>query len=183
MAYHGADGLHARKNSDGSITFYFLESKLAPDANTAAAEFCKSVAKFGSDRKAKVNELRIVMNLSNLDALEGEAREEALSYFDSYSPRSSSLKRRERHVGSLVYTEKAYGKRLPVDDSKPVEIHENNFVSHYMPMQAKHEATLLRHALASSVSLTECIVFFFAIPGIAELKKAFAEANGGHIRR
>lgn len=183
MAYHGADGLHAQKNDDGTITFYFLESKLAPDANTAAAEFCKSVAKFGSDRKAKVNELRIVMNLSNLDALEGKAREEAMSYFDSYSTGSASLKRRERHVGSLVYTEKAYAKRLPIDDTKPIDIHEKNFVANYAPMQAKHEATVLRQAAANGVSLGECIVFLFAIPSIADLKKAFAEANGGHVRR
>jgi hypothetical protein len=122
------------------------------------------------------------MNLSNLDALEGEVREEALSYFDSYSLEGSSLKRRERHVGSLVYTEKAYSKRLPADDSKPIDSHEQNFIMHYAPMQAQHEMTLTRHALSNSVQLSECIVFFFAIPNIAELKQTFAEANGGHIR-
>ena len=95
MPLHGADGLHVRQAADGSMFFYLMESKLAPDANTGIKAFCESAKTFKDDPKAKVNEIRIVTNLSNLDALEGQARTDALAYFDGYDS-SNSLSRRDR---------------------------------------------------------------------------------------
>lgn len=182
MAYHGADGLHLRKNDDGSITFFLVESKLEQGSSPAIADFCRSVSKLKNNRNARLNELRIVENLSNLDALEGEARKEALSYFNPYGESSNSLRRRERFVGSLVYAEPAYDQTRPLDDNLPVDYHEKSFVEHYEKKANLHAKTLRGNAEKESLLPGETEVFVVAVPSVKLLKQRFAEVNSGHIR-
>lgn len=180
MPVHGVDGLHARMEGDGTITFFVLESKVIPSSTDATRDFCKSAAKYHMDRATRVNELRIVTDLSNLDSLEGEQRDAAKAYFNLYSGDEASLRRRERNVGTLVYSEDAYQQKLPVDGGKPIEIHEQNLMSLYV---AKHESiskTLSKQATDAGLDLGKCIVFMIAVPDINELKRMFAE-NNGHV--
>lgn len=180
MPLHGADGLHARQAADGSMFFYLMESKLAPDANTGIKAFCESAKKFKDDPDAKVNELRIVTNLSNLDALEGQARADALAYFDGYDS-SMSLSRRDRHVGALTYTESAYSDTIPIEDRAPPSVHEDHFKSLYAAEQPKHNGRLEKHAKDFGLTLGEYVVFILAVPDILKIKQYFAEELGGTI--
>lgn len=182
MPLHGADGLHARQAADGSMFFYLLESKLAPDANTGIKAFCESAKKFKDDPNAKINEIRIATNLSNLDVLEGQARADALAYFDGYDS-SKSLSRRDRHVGALTYTESAYASTIPIDDTAPASAHEDHFKSLYLAEQAKHNKRLEKHSQDFGLALGEYVVFALAVPDILKIKQYFAEEIGGTIRK
>ncbi|MDZ5457224.1 HamA C-terminal domain-containing protein [Azohydromonas lata] len=182
MLVHGVDGLHARFETDGTMTFFLLESKIKPTATDATREFYSSVSKYEGDRAAQLNELRLINDLSNLDELEGEQRNAAKAYFNLYSGSDSSLKRRELHVGSLVVSEESYLNVLPRDSEAPITIHEEHFESLY---KAKHEKFLtnaMTQARAAKVDPGGCVFFLIAVPDIDELKRAFAETNNGHVR-
>lgn len=181
MPVHGVDGLHVRMEDDGSATFFVLESKVTPSATDATREFCKSVAKYQNDRSSRENELRIVTGLSNLDVLEGDARLAAKAYFNLYTEDNASLRRRERSVGTLVYEHSAYKSRLPVDDNKPIDIHEKNAMNLCSESHARIALNLRNHATAAGIDLGKCVVFMLAIPKIEYLKSTFAELND-HVR-
>jgi len=177
MPVHGVDGLHGSQANDGSVLFYLLESKLIPNATDASREMVDSIAEHQADRGRMLNELRLVSDLSNLDSLEGEAREAAKSFFNSYAGNGSHLRRRDIHVGSLVFSESAFQDKLPRDLKKPPEIHEEHLEKLYA---AKHDAfrkNLKNQADAKSVDLGGCIVFLVAIPDVNEFKRIFAELN------
>lgn len=177
MPVHGVDGLHVRANSDGTVTFFVLESKVMPDAADASRDMVASIAEYRADRSKKLNELRLVTDLSNLDSLTGEQRDAAKSYFNAYEGNGSHLKRRDVHVGSLVFSEDAYQDRLPVDHNKPITIHEEHFENKYKLKHDRLKANLDRQAIAKKLDLGNCIVFMVAVPDINELKRIFAELN------
>jgi hypothetical protein len=179
MPVHGVDGIHARAEDDGTVTFFALESKVIPSATDATREFCKSAAKYQGDRAAQLNELRIASDLSNLDALEGAQREAAKAFFNLYSDGGESLRRRERSVGTLVYSEDAYQNRLPVGDD--MDIHERNAMSLCAAKHPSIAKTLSEQARAASLDLGKCIIFMIAVPDVNELKRVFAQTNG-HVR-
>lgn len=177
MPVHGVDGLHAKANSDGTVTFYVLESKVMPDAADASRDMVASIAEYRADRSKKLNELRLVTDLSNLDCLTGEEREVAKSYFNAYEGGGKHLKRRDVHVGSLVFSEKAYQDRLPVDHNKSITIHEEHFENIYKLKHDRLRDNLARQAAAKKIDLGNCIVFMIAVPDINKLKRVFAELN------
>lgn len=181
MPIHGADGLHVRANADGTVTFFLLESKITPSAADASREMIDSISEFQGDRGRRLNELRLVSDLSNLEALQGEQREAAKSFFNVYSGNGNHLKRRDIHVGSLVYSEDAYSKKLDRDPEQPIIIHEEHFEVNYSAKHARSQQNLKRQAAAKSVDLGGCMVFLVAVPDVYELKKTFAELNNGHI--
>ncbi|UDM51955.1 DUF1837 domain-containing protein [Cupriavidus sp. MP-37] len=177
MPVHGVDGLHARANDDGTVTFYLLESKVIPDATDATRDMLKSVAEYQADYGRRLNELRLVGDLSNLDALQGAQRDAAKSFFNSYAGNGSHLLRRDIHVGSLVFNEDAYKNKLPRDRSKPITMHEDHFEVLYSAKHGVFGKNLSRQALDKSIDLGGCIVFLLAIPDVNELKRVFAEMN------
>lgn len=177
MPIHGVDGLHVRANDDGTVSFFFLESKMMPDATDASRDMVASIVDYRADRSKKLNELRLVTDLSNFDALTGEQRDAAKSFFNSYQGNGSHLKRRDVHVGSLVFSESAYRDKLPVDHGKPITIHEEHLEKLYMKEHERFKANLERQAMAKNLDLASCIVFFVAVPDINELKRVFAELN------
>ncbi|CAB3665536.1 HamA C-terminal domain-containing protein [Achromobacter dolens] len=177
MPVHGADGLHARANSDGTVTFFVLESKVMPDATDASRDMVASIAEYRADRSKKLNELRLINDLSNLDALVGEQRDAAKSFFNAYEGSGEHLRRRDVHVGSLVFSEIAYQDRLPIDHQKPISIHEDNFAKNYTAKHPRFKANLERQASAKNLDLGHCIVFLIAVPDINELKRIFSELN------
>jgi Cap4 SAVED domain len=182
MPVHGVDGLHIRAERDGTVTFFTLESKLAPTAAQASREFCASASGYMLSKKQRENELRLVTDFSNLDALEGDARQQAKAYFNVYGDTDVALRRREMHVGSLVYSEDHYSSTLPKDPKRPITIHEDNFRALYQSRLSQHKKNLVNQAEAQSLRLDGCAVFFLAIPSVDDLKKLFAESNNGHIR-
>lgn len=177
MPVHGVDGLHARANADGTVTFFVLESKVMPDATDASRDMVASISEYRADRSKKLNELRLVTDLSNLDTLTGDQREAAKSFFYPYQGTGNHLKRRDVHVGSLVFSESAYQDRLPVDHERPITIHEDHLEKLYKEKHSRFKANLSRQALTKSLDLGNCIVFFVAVPDINELKRVFAELN------
>jgi len=177
MPIHGVDGLHARPNEDGTVTFFVLESKITPNATDASREMVASIADYRADRGKKLNELRLVSDLSNLDTLVGEQREAAKSFFNSYEGIGNHLKRRDMHVGSLVFSEEAYQDRLPVDHSKPITIHEEHLEAQYTAKHAHFKGNLDRQAEAKKLDLGNCVVFLVAVPDVNELKRTFANLN------
>jgi hypothetical protein len=177
MPVHGVDGLHASQAADGSVLFYLLESKLIPSATDASREMLDSIAEHQADRGRMLNELRLVSDLSNLDSLEGEAREAAKSFFNSYSGDGSHLRRRDVHVGSLVFSESAFQDKLARDLKKPPEIHEEHLEKLYAAKHKTFAKNLKNQADAKGVDLGGCIVFLVAIPDVNEFKRIFAELN------
>lgn len=177
MPIHGVDGLHVKANADGTVTFFVLESKVMPDATDASRDMVASIADYRADRSKKLNELRLVTDLSNFDALTGDQREAAKSFFNAYQGNGNHLKRRDVHVGSLVFSEPAYQDRLSVDHAKPITIHEEYLEKLYKEKHGRFKANLERQAVAKSLDLGNCIVFFVAVPDINELKRVFAELN------
>lgn len=181
MPVHGVDGIHARCNGDGSVTFFMLESKFAPSSTDATYAFCESIEKFYAGRGALLNELRLVTDLSNLDGLPEPHRTSAIEFFSPYSTSGASRKRRDRHVGSLLYNEAAYNDRLSVDD-EDIEKHESHFAALLETRRSHMRTILTKQALARKMDLAICEVFLVAVPDTEELKKTFAELNGGHLR-
>lgn len=177
MPVHGVDGLHVRANADGTVTFFVLESKVMPDATDASRDMVASISDYRADRSKKLNELRLVTDLSNLDALTGDQREAAKSFFNAYQGNGNHLKRRDVHVGSLVFSESAYQDRLPVDHEKPITIHEEHLEKLYKEKHSRFKANLERQAETKGLDLGHCIVFLVAVPDINELKSAFAGLN------
>lgn len=177
MPVHGVDGLHVKANDDGTVTFFVLESKVMPDATDASREMVVSIADYRADRAKKLNELRLVTDLSNFDALVGEQREAAKSFFNVYQGNGNHLKRRDVHVGSLVFNESAYQDRLSLDHERPITIHEEHFEALYREKHGRFKANLERQAMTKNLDLGNCIVFFVAVPDVNELKRVFAELN------
>lgn len=177
MPVHGVDGLHARVNRDGTVTFFVLESKVMPDATDASRDMVASIAEYRADRSKKLNELRLVTDLSNLDSLVGEQRDAAKSFFNAYEGNGSHLKRRDVHVGSLVFSEAAYQNRLPVDHEKAITIHEEHLEKLYREKHGRFKTNLSRQASSKGLDLGHCIVFMVAVPDINELKNVFARLN------
>jgi len=177
MPVHGVDGLHVRANSDGTVTFFVLESKVMPDATDASRDMISSISEYRADRSKKLNELRLVTDLSNLDSLTGEQRDAAKSFFNAYEGSGSHLKRRDIHVGSLVFSEATYKNRLPVDNSKPITIHEEHFETSFKAKHGRFKSNLDRQAGAKGLDLGNCVVFFIAVPDVNELKHVFAGLN------
>lgn len=177
MPVHGVDGLHARVNPDRTVTFFLLESKLTPSAADASREMVDSVSTYQADRGRKLNELRLVSDLSNLESLVGEQREAAKSFFNVYAGSGMHLKRRDMHVGSLVFSEGAYQKTLPRDPDKPITIHEENFEALYVAKHGAFKKNLDRQAAAKNLDLGGCHVFLIAVPDINELKRIFSDLN------
>ena len=177
MPVHGVDGLHARPNEDGTVTFFVLESKVIPDATDASREMVTSIAEYRADRAKKLNELRLVTDLSNLDALSGEQREAAKSFFNSYEGDGKHLKRRDMHVGSLVFSEEAYQERLQVVHSQPITIYEDHVEALYAAKHDRFKKNLEHQADVKKLDLGNCVVFLIAVPDVNELKRIFADLN------
>ncbi len=177
MPVHGVDGLHVRANQDGTITFFVLESKIVPNATNASRDMIDSISEYQADRTKLLNELRLVNDMSNLDALEGAQREEAKSYFDAYSRSGNYIKRRDVHLGSLVISEDAYQNKLAYDPDAAHDAHERHFESLYKAKHPRFRDNLARQAEAKNVNLAKCAVFLIAVPDVDELKRAFAAMN------
>lgn len=177
MPVHGVDGLHVRANEDGTITFFVLESKIVPNATDASREMIESIFDYQADRTKLLNELRLVNDMSNLDALEGAQRDEAKSYFDAYSITGNHRKRRDIHLGSLVFSEDAYKEKLAYDPKADYDAHEKHIESLYKAKHQRFRDNLARQAKAKNVNLAKCEVFLIAVPDVDELKRAFAALN------
>lgn len=177
MPVHGVDGLHVRANEDGTITFFVLESKIVPNATDASRDMIESIFEYQADRAKLLNELRLVNDMSNLDALEGAQRDEAKSYFDAYSNTGNHLKRRDVHLGSLVISEEAYKDKLAYDPNADHDAHEKHLESLYKAKHQRFRDNLTRQAQARNVNLAKCEVFLIAVPDVDELKRAFAALN------
>jgi len=176
MPVHGLDGIHAMYEN-GSLTVYFLESKLSGDARRGVASYAASAAEFLSDRRQYLREYEIVADLGNLDALEGEARQRALDHFDVIGNPASL--RRERFVGVICHSEPGhFGKRLAIRDDLPPDVHERDFAERYSAdygaLRLAAREQLLKHGAAPA----KAIVFFVAVPDVRALRKAFYGAMG-----
>jgi len=177
MPVHGVDGLHVRANDDGTVTFIVLESKLIPDATDASRDMVASISEYRASRNKQLNELRLVSDLSNLDALAGEHREEAKSYFSTYEGSGNHLMRRDWHVGTLVFSENAYQQRQTPGPSDPPTFHEDNFEALYAAKHNRFKTNLERQAKEMSLNLGTCTVILIAVPDVNELKRIFAGIN------
>lgn len=177
MPVHGVDGLHVRANQDGTITFFVLESKIVPNATNASRDMISSISEYQKDRAKLLNELRLVNDMSNLDALEGAQRDEAKSYFDEYSSTGNYRRRRDMYLGSLVISEDAYQDKLAYDPNADHDAHERHLESLYKAKHQRFRDNLARQAEAKDVNLAKCVVFMIAVPDVDELKHAFAALN------
>lgn len=176
MPVHGLDGIHA-VFENGALTVYFLESKLASEGTRGVASYAASAAEFLSDRRQYLREYEIVADLGNLDALEGEARQRALDYFDVIG--HPELRRRERFVGIICHSEPGhFGKRLPIRDDQHPDIHERDFAERYAADHGKLRIAARKQLLKHRADPAKAIVLLVAVPDVRELRKAFYAAMG-----
>jgi hypothetical protein len=181
MPIFGLDGIHVRGEKDGTITVFFLESKVVGDAKSGGSQYADSAGGFDQDRAHKLNEDRIARDLSNFDLFEGSIREAALEYFNPYGEASENV--RERFVGVIVYSEAAYQKKIPVNDATPLKAHEANFLTHYSAGHAGILVSLKQSLENKKAEAGRCRAFFLAVPDSAKLKGLFAkEMANDHIR-
>ncbi|EOC3070245.1 DUF1837 domain-containing protein [Cronobacter malonaticus] len=180
MPVFGLDGIHAVVEDDGSLTVFYLESKMTRDYDSGAKQLASSVSGFEKDRKGRLNEYRILRELSNLDMLEGSEREKAIDYFDPYSSSASDV--RERFVGVIAYNEEIYNDKLPIDDSQSLDIHVENFKTQYLNTLSEKLDILTTKLTNSGVTSGKCRTYLLALPNVDELKSNFAkELSGEHI--
>jgi hypothetical protein len=176
MPVHGLDGIHA-VFENGALTVYFLESKLASEGRRGVASYAASAAEFLGDRRQYLREYEIVADLGNLDALEGEERQRALDHFDVIG--HPELSRRERFVGIICHSEPGhFGKRLPIRDDQPPDIHERDFAQRYAADHGKLRIVARTQLLRHGADPAKAIVLFVAVPDVRELRKAFYAAMG-----
>lgn len=180
MPVFGLDGIHVRAEDNGTVTLFFLESKMVEDAQDGGRQYAQSAAAFDSNRKNKLNELRIARDLSNLDILEEQCKEAALAYFDPYSEESNKV--RERFVGVIIYSEAAYKDKMKVTDATPIDCHREHFVKNYTKLFGTFAESLTKALNGRGADLGKCRAFFLAVPDIHNLKRLFAkEMNNEHI--
>lgn len=177
MPVFGLDGIHAMVDKNGELWVYFLESKMTRTASAGAKQYADSAAKFEEDRAHKLNEYRIVRDLSNLDSIEGAAREQAIEYFDPYSKSSSTV--RERFVGIIAHTENLYQNKIDVDDTAPIDIHETTFISNYSLFHKKRVDELNKYLIKSGATVSKARAIFVAIPNVDKFKELFAKEMSG----
>ncbi len=181
MPVFGIDGIHVHSESDGTLTVFFLESKMVDDPESGCKQYSQSAASFESNRKTKLNEYRIARDLSNLDMLEAAARESALEYFNPYSDQYAKV--RERHVGVVIYSDPGYAKKLKVTDKMPIDSHEKKFIERYARLHPRFSAVIGKALKKEGVELGKCRTFFLAVPSVDRLKELFAkEMANEHIR-
>lgn len=181
MPVYGLDGVHARAESDGTLTVFYLESKLNEEANAAAGQYAVSESNFEKHRKLKLNEYRIARDLSNLDSLETPHREIALEYFNPYT--ASHAKVRERYVGVLTYSEKHYDGSIPVTDATPLTAHQENFRLKYLARKDAFKSHLAEQLAKKGGTAGKSRAFYLAVPDVQELRDLFAKAmTGQHVR-
>lgn len=175
MPVHGLDGVHAAVK-DGTLTVYFLESKLASTAAKGFEDFAESIKGFDGKHKQYVREYDLVCNLGNLDTLPENEKNHLLEYLDVYSKASSQ--KRERSVGIVCYSEeKHYTNGLPVDDGD-VQKHEHHFASLLGADHESHRERLLAKLKKHEVIPGKCSVYLVAVPSVTTLRSAFYAALG-----
>ena len=177
MPVHGLDGIHARF-SDGVMTLFFLESKLAGSADSGVLKYAESVAGFGSNRKQYLLEYDIIGDLSNLTSLPEEERQLALTYLDVYGTEKAN--RLERSVGIICYSDSAlYSQKLPKTDNTPPAAHEAALAARLSKQYGAHRdlvgIALSKHGVDHAV----CKVFLIAFPDVDLLRKTFYEVMNG----
>lgn len=175
MPVHGLDGIHAIFET-GALTIYFLESKLAGDANDGARDYADSVAGFLKNEKQYLREYELVGDLGNLDALQGEARDLALQHFDVVG--KPDIPRRERSVGVICYSEKKhFANIIPVADG-PVDVHEKHFTTNFAQEHSSLQQAVSKHLKERGADPNKCLVFFVAVPDVIVLRENFYAAMG-----
>jgi len=175
MPVHGLDGIHA-KYENGAVTIYFLEAKLAKSANSGAKDYAQSASHFLTSPGQYLREYQIISELGNLDTLPQPARELALEQFDIFG--KPLIKRRERYVGIICYSDKNYSNTIPIDDTGPVDAHELHFASLYSALHDSHRKTAAKHLKKNGANAAKCIVYFVAVPNVNELRKSFYQVMG-----
>lgn len=174
MPIHGLDGVHA-KYEHGALTIYFLEAKLAKNANGGAKDYAESASNFLSNRSQYLREYQIVSELGNLDALDEPERQLALDHFDILG--KPKLQRRERYIGVICYSEQTYGDKLIVTDG-PIDVHEKHFTAKYAARHDHHRTAALKHLKKNGATARKCMVFYVAVPDVNALRKSFYQEMG-----
>lgn len=180
MPVYGLDGIHGKINKDGSLTIFFIEAKVTDDLESGIDQLGNSIEKFNDKDRIIRNEYRIINDLSNLDALQGQARIDAMEYFNPYS--SSSCNIRERYIGSIIYSADEYKNKVEINDDEPIDIHELNFTDQIQLNKDNIKETI-KKKLSKINNIQKVRVALIAIPNVDELKSSFAKAlSGEHIR-
>lgn len=177
MPVHGLDGVHA-KFSDGVMTLYFLESKLAKTAKSGSEDYAESTGGFGASRKQYLLEYEILADLSNLSALSDVDQEAALEYLDVYGKKKSA--RLERSIGIICFTdEPLFSEKLPKSDTTTPVQHEAALSSRLVARYADIRKDLVANLSKHGVDASSCRVFYIAVPDVNKLREKFYEVMNG----
>lgn len=177
MPIHGLDGVHA-SFENGIMVLYFLESKLASSANAGVKEYAESVAGFAGNRKQYLVEYSIISDLSNLQALGEADKIAALEYLDVYGEKKGH--RLERLVGVICYTEmKHFAEKLGKSKDRAPAEHEAYFESKLSAEYEHHQDAAIKHLQNNGVDVSDCEVYFIAVPDVNKLREMFYQVMYG----
>ncbi len=173
MPIHGLDGIHA-KFSDGVMTLYFLESKLALTSKGGIRKYAESAASFAANRKQYLIEYEVLSDLGNLSALSEENRKIALEYLDVYGAKKDF--RVERSIGVICYSEKRlYSRKEKKGDEVPPAAHEKAFAERLRGSAEEFSSAAKSALKKKGTDPSDCQLFFVALPDVRVLRSTFQE--------
>lgn len=168
MPIHGSDGIHVRFNkTDGVLELIYLEAKVYKDFNGGISAAVSSLKEFVTENAAD-NEIRLIGNLSSLDALDEESRGEIENYLDPYG--SNTTDRYDCYSITLV-TEK-YDYSEECEFNKLNELINKKLDDDYGEIKASAIKKLKEQAFDANRTK----IFVVILPSVSNFRSLFNEA-------
>jgi len=169
MPVHGADGVHVRlRDEKEALEVIYLESKVHVSLSSAASSAADSMAEFVADTGQAV-ELRLAVDLGNLDGLEEPFRSQVLEYLDPYGKRTRQ--RRDRFACLLACEVLKYATFKGLGDEA-----EGTLRSIYASLSSEHKKTVNAAVEKHKELKNKVHAFIVALPSVAEFRGAFERA-------
>ncbi|MBJ9753055.1 HamA C-terminal domain-containing protein [Burkholderia cepacia] len=176
MPVHGADGVHARWDSESNqLVVIFGESKVHASIHGALRAAAESVGSFVADVEGrKTHELLLTTDHVDLDGFPDEYKEELIRYLHPFATEEGA-RRQERFAILLAYTSKGYA---TLDRLTAAEA-ERAFLDDYNTKLSPALRLAKKHLAQAGVELDTVDLFILPMPNVQEFRDKFDEVLGG----
>jgi hypothetical protein len=176
MPVHGADGVHARWDSEGNrLVVIFGESKVHATIHGALKAAADSIGSFVADVNGrKTYELELTTTHIDLDGFSEEYKDELIRYLHPFATEEGT-RRHERFAILLAYTSSGYAK---LDKVKAAEA-EKAFVADYTEKLLPALRLAKKHLGEAGVELETVDLFVLPLPDAQVFRDKFYEVLGG----
>lgn len=176
MPVHGADGVHARWDSDSNqLVVIFGESKVYASIQKALKAAAESIGSFVADVNGRKNyELELTTAHVDLDGFPEECKAELIRYLHPFATEEGT-RRHERFAVLLAYTSSGYTK---LDKVKATDA-EKAFIEDYNEKLLPALRLAKKHLGDVGVELDAVDLFILPLPDAQEFREKFYEVLGG----